>query len=596
MRPEDQDNFESDPDRGRSRSLRGVVFSGVAWSALSSGIAKTTSLLVQFALARLLAPSDFGIAAIAIGLANLVILANPFAFTDLLVQRGDRFPSLRRRVGRSASAIGVACFVAVLAAGLIGSHRTPPVEAVQAVERGETVQDVDVDGNFASTLRDGRYKIESRPSDASQWNPVRFEAQGDESLAILRSRLEAGSSTAGTSYRAIDSRGGMVLDRLAVPYESIPLVAVMLILGIRPLSQGFQVVPAAWLRQSFRFRTISLVRATGNILGGIVAVTVALLTANPVALVIAPSTGEAVVAVAYLWSTRGRMPRADPEPDRRLFGDFGKLAVGQWIHNCGYFVPFTILGWFLVQSDVGQFYFAHNISLQVSMIFSGMLAAPLLPVFARVAQESGRFDLAVLRAQRTLFGLALPICVGIGLVLPWLIPLVFSAKWTPAVDLAIVLFIAQAVGLLIAIVNTAMKARAAFNVWIGWHILLTVGLLGAALVGGLTENMQITAWLTLGWYVILVPIGLTLSLHERRVRLVMRAIVVPAIAILPMAALHLPRFLGHEGIVVDVAMLIGGMAMLPVYALLIRILYREQFDDLVAPLARIAARVRIRRS
>lgn len=572
-----------------------MVFSGVAWSALSSAVAKSTALVVQFALARLLAPSDFGIAAIAIGVANLIILANPFAFTDLLVQRGDRFPNLRRRVGLSAVVIGGLCFVAVLVAGGVGSRRTPPVEAVQAVERGDTVESVEDDGELGRILEDGRFEIVAQGPDRPGWSPVRLEAEGGETLASVRKRLRDDMGEGPVRYRAIDSAGATVLDRLALPYESIPFVLVMVVLGIRPLSQGLQVVPAAWLRTSFRFRTISLVRASGNVIGGVAAVGLAILTANPVALVIAPSTGESFVAVAYLWLTRGRMPRAKPERDRRLYGDFGKLAVGQWIHNCGYFVPFTILGWFLLQSEVGQFYFAHNISLQVSMIFSGMLAAPLLPVFAKVAGSPGRFDVAVVRAQRTLFGLALPVCIGIGLVLPWAIPLVFSSKWNPAVDLAIVLFAAQAFGLLLAIANAAMKARAAFNLWIGWHVVLTAGLLGSALLGGVFESMGITAWANLGWYALLVPLGLFLALQERRPGPVLRAIAVPVVAILPMAACHLPRLLGHEGPFVDVLVAVAGLAMVPVYAVIIRLLDREQYDDLMSPVKRLLNRVRTTR-
>ena len=595
MRPEDDVNFESDTDQGASRSLRGVVFSGVAWGAFSSAVAKSTSLVVQLALARLLAPSDFGIAAIAIGVANLVILANPFAFTDLLVQRGDRFPNLRRRVGLSAFVVGALCFVAVLVAAWVGSHRTPPLEAVQAVDRGETVASVSGDSEFAEILRDGTFEIVAQQAGGDAWSPVRFEAAGDETLASVREKLQEDSGGESPRYRAIDSRGATVLDRLALPYESIPFIAVMIVLGIRPLSQGLQVVPAAWLRTSFQFRVFALVRSTGNVVGGVVAVGVALLTANPVALVIAPSTGETLVAFTYLWLTRGRMPRSKPERDRKLYGDFGKLAVGQWIHNCGYFVPFTILGWFLLQSEVGQFYFAHNISLQASMIFSGMLAAPLLPVFAKVASEPGRFDLAVVRAQRTLFGLALPVCIGIGLVLPWLIPLVFSPKWTPAVDLAIVLFAAQSFGLLLAVANTALKARAAFNVWIAWHVFLTAGLLGSAVLGGMLENMQLTAWMNLGCYAVLVPTGLLLALQDRRVVPVLRAIAVPVLAILPMVAWHLPRILGYDGVLVDVVVAVGGVAMLPVYAFLIRILDREQYEDLMSPVKRILARVGVGR-
>ena len=46
---------------------------------------------------------------------------------------------------------------------------------------------------------------------------------------------------------------------------------------------------------------------------------------------------------------------------------------------------------------------------------------------------------------------------------------------------------------------------------------------------------------------------------------------------------------------VDVVVAVGGVAMLPVYALLIRILDREQYEDLMSPVKRILARVGVGR-
>ncbi|HEU4975490.1 MAG TPA: lipopolysaccharide biosynthesis protein [Baekduia sp.] len=68
-------------------TLRGRVLSGVAWKAASRGLFEVTKLMVAVALARLLTPSDYGLAGMVIILAAFQPVLSGVALASALVQR-----------------------------------------------------------------------------------------------------------------------------------------------------------------------------------------------------------------------------------------------------------------------------------------------------------------------------------------------------------------------------------------------------------------------------------------------------------------------------------------------------------------------------
>ncbi|HMJ33985.1 MAG TPA: MOP flippase family protein [Baekduia sp.] len=70
-----------------STSLRGQVFRGLAWKVLSQIVGQGSRLVVAVVLARMLAPRDFGLAAMVLVFSSLVMVFSDLALGAALVQR-----------------------------------------------------------------------------------------------------------------------------------------------------------------------------------------------------------------------------------------------------------------------------------------------------------------------------------------------------------------------------------------------------------------------------------------------------------------------------------------------------------------------------
>lgn len=68
-------------------SLRNKALTGVRWSAIQNWGSKLAGFVVFLILARLLAPQDFGLVAMAVGLAAIVETVVDIGFGDAIVQR-----------------------------------------------------------------------------------------------------------------------------------------------------------------------------------------------------------------------------------------------------------------------------------------------------------------------------------------------------------------------------------------------------------------------------------------------------------------------------------------------------------------------------
>ena len=71
----------------RAQSLRAPVMRGLAWKGASQILLQGSRLVVAVILARLLSPDEYGLAAMALVLASLVIVFSDVALGAAIVQR-----------------------------------------------------------------------------------------------------------------------------------------------------------------------------------------------------------------------------------------------------------------------------------------------------------------------------------------------------------------------------------------------------------------------------------------------------------------------------------------------------------------------------
>ncbi len=89
-------------------SLRGRVLRGVVWKAISQALGQGTSTIVAIILARLLVPSDYGIAAMVIVFAAVVPVFSDVALGAALVQRRNLTEADKSTVFWTSTGVGLA--------------------------------------------------------------------------------------------------------------------------------------------------------------------------------------------------------------------------------------------------------------------------------------------------------------------------------------------------------------------------------------------------------------------------------------------------------------------------------------------------------
>ena len=103
-----------EPEGGAGETIEaytGTAVRGSIWSILQTAGSKAIMLAVQWVLALVLLPTDFGLFAIALSTAAMLSICSPLPLMVLLVQRGPRLanalPKLMRITAVSSLALGL---------------------------------------------------------------------------------------------------------------------------------------------------------------------------------------------------------------------------------------------------------------------------------------------------------------------------------------------------------------------------------------------------------------------------------------------------------------------------------------------------------
>ena len=349
MPPPDQPSSSED-----APNLKASIISGTAWSMASVLGAKIISLFAQIILARLLLPSDFGMAAIAIGITSLLFVANPIIASDLAIQRSDRITKVLARCQRLGMVAAILVFLAILVAAYFVPNRSGhrlELDTGGPLQETSSLESIN-DGAAIPILQSQGVVFTIEGAEGKQ-NLVRIDADPDLSptvemaLSYLNAGIAATDSTGvrldiveeqivavpgeGNAEPVLQSKNtstAMLFETLGLPFYSGMMLLLMLAMSIRPIVAALRAKPMVILRMELRFRAISIYSFLSAFLGSALAITLAFLGAGPIA-VIAALVSMPVFDLIFI--TIGSLPyrqkyRSESDPEEPLVGDFFTLA------------------------------------------------------------------------------------------------------------------------------------------------------------------------------------------------------------------------------------------------------------------------------
>lgn len=318
-----------------------------------------------------------------------------------------------------------------------------------------------------------------------------------------------------------------LVDLIAVSALQLPLVA---------LGQQFE----ALFQRDLRFKLIAVVQIGSDAASTALAFVLALQGYGPWALVLGTLAGAALNSLGlFALGVRHWPVRLVFQPSKiKSHLRFGAYQLANI--NVGYLsanLDTIIIGRFLGTEAVGVYSLAQRVTQLPRRYINPVIAKVAFPVFAKQNRDKARMAESLLSLQRSLSHLNAPLIVGLCLVAPLLVPLLYGPKWHASVPLVQLLC---AVALLGGVAGPTQIVRTALgHVRFNFHWTWTTGIahglvMWTAASGGLMAI--VLARSALGFVLGIAMIAITLRFLDTSFLRFLQTLRTPALASLLMTA------------------------------------------------------------
>jgi PST family polysaccharide transporter len=269
------------------------------------------------------------------------------------------------------------------------------------------------------------------------------------------------------------------------------------VLGVLALSLplwALTVVPSALLERELKFKLLATRSLAASAVGGLAGVTAAFLGLGVWSLVLQQLLGAALTLV-LLWSTVQWRPRL--RASRKAFAELAPFSGNVMANNVLWFVSQRfdqgVIGRGLGVGALG----AYSLAMRILTLVLDAISAPVqrvaMPLFSGIQDDSERLMRAFLRSTSLVCSVALPAFVGLLLIAPDLIPLVFGSKWEAAIVPTQILCVAGCVRAVQTFVHPTMMALGKAGLYMRLFALSAAASAGGCLLAA-RHGMAAVAW------------------------------------------------------------------------------------------------------
>ena len=198
----------------------------------------------------------------------------------------------------------------------------------------------------------------------------------------------------------------------------------------------------ATFMRAMNFRTLELRFMVALVVAGVVSVSAAAAGLGPWALVLQQIVLMTTFVAALWWRTSWRPTfEFSPAAFRQLSGFAVQIAGGRWARLIELVVLSLLIGKLVSVSGLGAWTFAMSTVILPLTVIAIPIAEVLFTAFSRLRGQRERIAALWLDSINLLAAVILPLLVGLVIVAPDLIPLVFGAQWRISVTVIQILSI-----------------------------------------------------------------------------------------------------------------------------------------------------------
>jgi len=275
-----------------------------------------------------------------------------------------------------------------------------------------------------------------------------FQSLGIDSALIQRKdNVERAANTAFFIFPVVGIMLFIILSIFA-PFVSYMLKApnltpVIRVLGFLYIIKCFSRVPSTLYVKELNFKTKTIIEMTAEIFNSTVAITLAFFKFGVWSLVYAYLAKQLITFIGF-WKFCPWRPKL--EFDIKIAKElihFGKFVFGAgliWflVGN----LDRAIIGRLLGMAMLGYYALAYNIANLTSTHLTGLLYQVMFPAYSKIQDDKERMKEVFLKTIKYVSLISIPFCVGVIILAPDFLRIVYGDKWLPSVGVLRVLAIA----------------------------------------------------------------------------------------------------------------------------------------------------------
>lgn len=258
--------------------------------------------------------------------------------------------------------------------------------------------------------------------------------------AALIHRQQAFDEARDTAFTMMFLRGlGLsVLSVLIAPwvarfYEEPALASIVAVAGLSFILSGFQNLNTVALQKELDQKRLTYLELTGNLLRFVVTVGLAVWLRSVWALVYGQIAGAAIGTILSYLMVPGR-PRL--RFDRTIAVEL--YRYGRFITGLAIVVFLTreldnaLIGKLLGMEALGYYVVAYSLATLPSDYLSRFIAKVLFPMFSKLQAQPEALRAEYLRAMRVVTAFAVPVSVGMAVLAPDIVGVLYGGRWSEA--------------------------------------------------------------------------------------------------------------------------------------------------------------------
>ncbi|GAB4428671.1 MAG: lipopolysaccharide biosynthesis protein [Chloroflexi bacterium OHK40] len=246
-------------------------------------------------------------------------------------------------------------------------------------------------------------------------------------------------------------------------------------LSIVFLTDSLSLTQLALFQRELRFRSLAIRDIFASLIGGSLAIVMAVLDYGVWSLVglsLATSVAEAIL-IWVLSPWRPRLAEFSRSCVAELWGYSSRIFAFAIFKQAAQNIDKVLVGALLGPVVLGLYTFASRLVLMPVASFVGAVGAFLFPKFSRMQSDLIGLRGAYLFVIRTLISTVLPALVTLALLAPVIVPVCFGTKWVAAVPLVQLLTVVAALQMLISPCGQLMKALDRPGWLLAWSVAFT---------------------------------------------------------------------------------------------------------------------------